>query len=57
LTWLLAYEHGLLDHLAPGDLAAVLPRLVARISERALTIDAPQQAWLAALRECLAEAP
>lgn len=55
LAWLLAYEQGLLERFAPDEAAARLPRLFARIAERGLTLDAPQETWLAALRESLAE--
>lgn len=57
LAWLLAYEQGLLDHLAQAEAAAVLPKLFAGVRERELAIDAPREIWLEALRECLAEAP
>lgn len=54
LAWLLAYEQGLLDHLAPADAAAALPRLFSSVGERDMAIDAPPEVWLATLRDALA---
>jgi F-type H+-transporting ATPase subunit alpha len=66
LAWLLAYEAGMLDRLSPTEAAAALPWLFAGLAdlgigpgagpgiEMGLAMDAPREAWLAALRDCLA---
>jgi F-type H+-transporting ATPase subunit alpha len=55
LAWLLAYDEGLLDRYSPTAAAAALPRLFAAIAGRGLALDAPKEAWLAALHEALPE--
>jgi len=54
LAWLLAYEHGLLDHLTPEAAAVTLPQLYVAVAARGLALDATPDVWLAALREGLA---
>ena len=55
LAWLLAYDQGLLDRLAPAAAATALPGLFAAIAGRGLTLDAPKEAWLLTLHDALTE--
>jgi F-type H+-transporting ATPase subunit alpha len=57
LAWLLAYGEGLLDAVAPDQVAATLPRLFAAAGAHRLGLDTPKDAWLAALRAALKDAP
>jgi F-type H+-transporting ATPase subunit alpha len=57
LAWLLAYSEGLLDTVAPDQVAATLPRLFAAAGAHRLGLDTPKDAWLAALGAALKATP
>lgn len=51
LAWLLAYNEGLLNDVAPERVNALLSRLFADIADSRLKLTTPKPQWLAALRE------
>jgi len=53
LAWLLAYGHGMLDHLSPEKALGALPALFARIERDGLTLETPHDRWLASLQEAM----
>lgn len=57
LAWLLAYGEGLLDGVAPDQVALVLPRLFAAVAARALVVDSPREDWLDTLRAAVGSTP
>lgn len=54
LAWLLAYGQGLLDKFSPQDAAALLPKLIAAVVARGLSLHDTKEQWLAALQDIVA---
>ena len=57
MAWLVGYNGGFLDAIAPAQLGPVLERLASRVSTGRLTLDHPLEQWREAVSTWLAEAP
>ncbi len=57
LAWMIAFNSGLLDAMAPDALAATLKRLLDGIEREPMTLDMPRDEWLARLKDWLGPGP
>lgn len=53
LGWLIAYNTGMLDHLDPSELPAVMTMLLEKFTDTPMSLDAPRQEWIEKLQEWL----
>lgn len=56
LAWMVAFNDGLFDRAAPGDVPELLARIEERLSSTPLTVDSARSEWSAALRAWLSNA-
>lgn len=55
LAWLLAFNESLFDEQNPEQVAVIMKKLAARVSQSGLSLSTERDVWLAALRDWFKE--